>query len=50
MSKVLAIGWSIRRNRGSLVEIQWLTSLSNEYEAVFAEPGELDIKGIYSVK
>ena len=37
-------------NGGHPVEIWWLTSLSDEYEAVFAEPGELDIKGIYSVE
>ena len=41
---------NLEANGGHPVEIWWLTSLSDEYEAVLAEPGELDIKGIYSVE
>jgi hypothetical protein len=41
---------SLEANGGHPVEFRWLTGLSDEYEAVFAEPSELDIKGIYSVE
>lgn len=50
MSQVLAIGGQSGGEWRHPVEIWWLTSLSDEYEAVLAEPGELDIKGIYSVE